>query len=423
MEFMLANYSLLAAIMPHTDIVQELVNYYNDPQNKDFQTQFRQSFALALSTGLDVFEKYNIKTVDDYFDYMDTYVNWIPSEDTTGTNVFYHICVFYFILDLPPIAQQQSPIDPSTKSPYRWLSDWLIRYAKVMGSWMSTPSSTTEAAIKTFYTAKSYHMDDYPVPEGGWKTFNDFFARKIKPELRPIAPDTNDSVVIVSPADCSYDGQWPIDERADVTTFSVKGVPWSISQLLEDTTHGPSFAGGIFTHSFLGPQDYHRQHAPVSGRVVEAKIIPGICYLEVVLKENTTKKGGPPTLGMHRPLRSKREVGGIVNLQAPIDSSSGDLDAPDTAGYQFLQARALILIDNPDLGLVAVLPIGMAQVSSVVLSVNAGDTVQKGQEISFFQLGGSDIVMVFQKDANVVFDQNEGQHYNFGTKVATAPKK
>lgn len=78
---------------------------------------------------------------------------------------------------------------------------------------------------------------------------------------------------------------------------------------------------------------------------------------------------------------------------------------------------------DPDLGLVAVLPIGMAQVSSVVLSVNAGDTVQKGQEISFFQLGGSDIVMVFQKDANVVFDQNEGQHYNYGTKVATAPKK
>ena len=106
-------------------------------------------------------------------------------------------------------------------------------------------------------------------------------------------------------------------------------------------------------------------------------------------------------------------------VAAPTDS----LDAPDTAGYQFLQARGLILIDNPDLGLVAVLPIGMAQVSSVVLSVQPGDYVEKGQEISKFQLGGSDIVMVFQKEANVKIDQVEGQHYNYGTKVATAPRK
>ncbi|PIL23623.1 hypothetical protein GSI_14936 [Ganoderma sinense ZZ0214-1] len=88
-----------------------------------------------------------------------------------------------------------------------------------------------------------------------------------------------------------------------------------------------------------------------------------------------------------------------------ISSAAGgnlELNAPNSPGYQFLQARALILIENK-IGLVAVLPIGMAQVSSVVLSVKEGDTVKKGQEIAFFQLGGSDVVtvMVFQKDAKV----------------------
>ena len=80
---------------------------------------------------------------------------------------------------------------------------------------------------------------------------------------------------------------------------------------------------------------------------------------------------------------------------------------------------ALILIES-EIGLVAVMPIGMAQVGSVVLSVKPGDYVQKGQELSYFQFGGSDIIMVFQKKANIKFSQELGKHYNFGTAVANA---
>lgn len=77
------------------------------------------------------------------------------------------------------------------------------------------------------------------------------------------------------------------------------------------------------------------------------------------------------------------------------------LDAADTPGYQFLQMRGLIMIDSPTLGLVAVLPIGMALVSSVKLCVSVGQEVEKGEEISTFQFGGSDIVLVFQKKAGL----------------------
>lgn len=404
--------------MSHTPIVQQLVDYLQ--ANPKVQNQFEQSFQLALSTGLQEFTDYNIKTLDDYINYMDVYVNWIPTETVTGRNVVQHICLFYFILDLPPVNQQQSPIDPSVTPPYRWLSEWLIQYAQVMGTWMDTPASITDASVATFYSAPSYHMDDYPVPTGGWKTFNEFFARFIDPNVRPIAPDTDTSVVVVSPADCTYDGVWPINEdTADVTTFDVKGVPWSISQLLADTTYGPRFAGGQFTHSFLGPNDYHRQHAPVAGTVVEAKIIPGVCYLEVVLE---TTPDGTPRLKMHRNMRRTAD-GRVRAANVKAVNATQDLDAPDSPGYQFIQTRGCFIIDNPDLGLVAVLPIGMAQVSSVVPSIKKGDVIKKGQEISCFQFGGSDIVMVFQKDAKVVIDQTEGVHYNFGTQVATAPKK
>lgn len=393
-----------------TSIVQNLINYCIE--NPEFKVALAQSFALAYSTGLKEFELYNIHNVDDYIRYMDEYVHWVPTEDKTGKNVYYHICMFYFIIDLPPVRDHQSPIDPSVKSEssWRWLSKWLVEYAQEMGKWMDCPESFTPETLQSFYQAPSYRMQDYPVPDNGWNTFNEFFARHIDPALRPVALGDN---VLVSPADCSYDGQWPVTDEAAVTTFDVKGVPWSISQLLNEEASGKdyaqTFAGGTFTHSFLAPNDYHRQHAPVAGEVIEARVIPGLCYLEVVL-EGTTERDGRPRLGMHRPMR---------RIDNRLHSPKG-LDAPDSPGYQFLQARGLILIDTAKtigVGLVAVLPIGMAQVSSVVLSVQEGDIVEKGQEISYFQLGGSDIVMVFQKDANVVLNQVEGEHYNFGTDI------
>ena len=353
---------------------------------------------------------------------MDKYVHWVPSEDTTGTNVYYHICVFYFILDMFPVFQQQDPIIPSTGPPYQWLTQWLIKYAVEMGTWMDTTDSITPYSIQSFRNAPDYHMEDYEEPTGGWKTFNEFFARHLKKGKRPIAPDTEDYLAITSPADCSYNGQWVIDENANITTFTVKGLPWCISQLLRDTGNNYSyrFAGGIFTHSFLSPRDYHRQHAPVSGKVIEAKVIPGICYLEVVMRKDEERGGNHRTLRMHRPVRSIRSNSDTIPIEVGANAT---LDAPNTSGYQFLQARALILIDNPDLGLVAVLPIGMAQVSSVVLSVKPGEVVQKGQEISYFQFGGSDIVMVFEKNAQVQIKQKTGKHYKYGVQVATAARK
>ncbi|KAI0335630.1 hypothetical protein GY45DRAFT_816518 [Cubamyces sp. BRFM 1775] len=407
---------------PTSDIVKKLDDYFSE--NPEFKAAFVQSFMTAYATGLKEFTTYNIHSVDDYLRYMDDYVNWVPTEDISGTNVYYHLCMFYFILDLPPVREHQSPIEPSACSPWRWLSEWLIEYAHEMGLWMDTAGSINESSVETFAKCPAYRdtpetdfFEQYPMPPGGWKTFNEFFARHINPSFRPIA-DPTDPTVIVNPADCTFDGVWPINdtESADITSFDVKGVPWSISQLLDDNSDGsgmcfgPMFAGGIFTHSFLNATDYHRQHAPVSGRVVEAKVIPGLCYLEVVLKEADGKSpdGSHPRLVMHRPMVRKADDPAI-NLVP---------DAPDSPGYQFIQSRGLILIES-NIGLVAVLPIGMAQVSSVVLSVKAGDYVEKGQEISCFQFGGSDIVMVFQKDAKVKLDQERNVHYNFGSRVGT----
>ena len=78
---------------------------------------------------------------------MDEYVHWVLSENFSGTNVYSHLCTFPFVLNQPPVREHHSPIDPSTCSPWRWLSEWLIKYAKGMGQWMDSPYSLTEQAI------------------------------------------------------------------------------------------------------------------------------------------------------------------------------------------------------------------------------------------------------------------------------------
>ena len=246
--------------------------------------------------------------------------------------------------------------------------------------------------------------------------------------MRPI-DGKDDPNVVVFPADSTFDGAWKIEDNAEV---ELKHLKWPIKALLDDSDYYNDFKGGIWMHSFLNTFDYHRQHSPVSGKVIEAKIIQGAAYLEVNLKEDPVT--GVPTLKPGRRIKSPdervKEVQTHNSLVAPSPAGydprsptyGATVDAPDSPGYQFLQMRGLITEDSPELGKVAILPIGMAQVSSVVLSVKKGDELKKGDEISYFQFGGSDIVLVFEKKANVSgFPRiDPPTHFNYGQKLATA---
>ena len=224
------------------------------------------------------------------------------------------------------------------------------------------------------------------------------FARSVKPGYRPIAA-VSDPHVIVSPADSTYGGQWEIRSDSGVT---IKGLHWQISELLKDCPYQNEFNGGIFMHSFLGPNDYHREHCPLGGKVVWAKNIKGDVYLEVNAVP-IPDTDGAKCLEPHR----------------AMDDAKHQFDAPDTPGYQFAQTRGLVVLDTP-VGLVAVLPMGMAQVSSVVLTAEEGVTLTKGEEISYFQFGGSDIVTVFQRQSNVTITAQPGTHYKMGTVMGYA---
>ncbi|RPA82931.1 phosphatidylserine decarboxylase-related protein [Ascobolus immersus RN42] len=349
---------------------------------------FKEAISSARRSGIDM---HGITSIYTYLHFLERLLTWVPTEQMDGKGVYNILALFYFIVNQPSLAKFQNPIVPSSYGrPKTFLTNWLLDYARAMGAWLDTPQSITPDAIKSFYDSPPYRMQDYIQPEGGWKTFNEFFARELKDGARPIAQGKD---VIVAPADAVFDGSWEIGPKGYVT---IKDVPWGINDLLDGSSYASRFAGGVFTHSFLNTFDYHRQHTPVSGKVLEVKNIDGYAYFETVVKEETKAGEGNKLVVQRR------------------------LEAPDHAGYEFLQMRGLVVVDSEEAGgLVAVLPVGMSHVNSVVMTCQKGDYLKKGDEISYFQFGGSDIVVCYEKSINVEITA-EKKHYLMGEAVAKA---
>lgn len=372
----------------YAPVVQELVDIV--AQN-EWQNEFEEALKDVRQYKIAGLEGLN--TLEDYYVWLDKQLHWIPTENNHGEKVYEYVCKFYFILDREPLLSLQNKVVPSDHTPSLTpLSAWIVKYINSLGEFLDTPESLTPESEKSFYESSNYNMNEYLRPRGGWRSYNDMFARFCKPGTRPVAAIT-DQTVIVSPADAVFCGHWEIREDSELT---VKGMHWRIMELLEGSPYKDRFKGGYFTHSFLNTSDYHREHAPVGGTIVEARNIQGTAYMKVDAAPVTDDPEGKHAVV------AKREV-----------------TLTNEPGYQFIQTRGLIVIDSP-IGLVAVLPIGMGPVSSVVITAEVGRTLRKGEEISYFQFGGSDIVMVFEARSNVSFTAQPGVHYRYGTKLADA---
>ncbi len=321
----------------------------------------RPDLKVSVESAIDNAGLKDVRDMDAFAEYLDGLVTLVPTE----REVVPECLKFYYIVN-------QAPDDALNKD--EAFNAWMKALVQAWGSFLDTPASA--AGIDTFIAATDYNIDDYIEGPSGWQTFNQFFAREVKSGRRPIAEPRNDRV-IVSPADAVFMGQWPIDEGSSIT---VKGVNWAIAELLDGSPYKDAFQGGIYTHSFLYIDDYHRYHVPVAGTVREVRNISGKVYMDVFREDD------------------------------------GTLNVVDGHTYQFNQERGLVVIDSPDVGLVAVLPIGMAYVSSVNLTTEVGAELRKGDLFGYFMFGGSDIVMVFQ-DRNVLLDAEVGKKYLQGQRL------
>lgn len=339
-----------------------------------WHTRFEAAIRSVKQYQLDMFA--HLHTVRDVLDWLTALLSWIPIENPPGvipafgnmSTVDMVIITLHFFLNQPSLADLQSTI----------LADWMVGYANAIGTFLDSTDSITPESLATFYANPDYHMDEYIQNPSGWKTFNQFFARHVKPGRRPIEYRTDDRA-IVALADAVYKGSWPIHSDSTITA---KGITWSISELLHGNPYASAFRGGTFIHAYLSPTDYHRLHVPMSGTVVWTEVVPGHVYMETTVVDE--------------------------GLQCQRISSV------DGVGFQFSQARGIVILNTP-FGLVACLPIGMSLVSSVTITAEVGTTLQKGDEFAYFTFGGSDYVCLFDSRISVHLTATVGTHYLQGT--------
>ena len=153
--------------------------------------------------------------------------------------------------------------------------------------------------------------------------------------------------------------------------FWAKGNRYSLRDMFNDDTIAEQFVGGTIYQAFLSTYSYHRWHAPVSGQVKNVYALEGTYFTIPSFDESHS--------------RAFRDTENIN-----LEEWQAWLSAVGTRGVTIIEA------DNPALGLVALITIGMVEVSSIDHWVKQGDHVTKGDEMGTFHFGGSSYCLIFQ---------------------------
>lgn len=126
-------------------------------------------------------------------------------------------------------------------------------------------------AIRRFIKAYGVDMSESAIESiEDFKSFNDFFTRRLKEGSRPLVSGEHDIA-------CPVDGS--VSQVGDILggqIFQAKGRSYSVYELLGgNVSHSEPFLNGRFATIYLAPKDYHRVHMPFTGTLSEMIYLPG----------------------------------------------------------------------------------------------------------------------------------------------------
>lgn len=148
------------------------------------------------------------------------------------------------------------------------------RLSRALGRLTSAraPQPVVDAAIHAFVRVYDVDLSEVEVPDGGFRTFDAFFTRRLRGGARPVDPDPR---ALVSPADGRIEDLGAIRAGGELT---VKGQRYTVAELLGDDQAAASYDGGHYFIVYLSPRDYHRVHAPTCGTVQYVRYVPGTLF-------------------------------------------------------------------------------------------------------------------------------------------------
>lgn len=206
-------------------------------------------------------------------------------------------------------------------------------------------SEASRLLIPAFAKSYGIPLDEAEKDIKEYRTLNEFFTRRLKPDMRPIhsLPEG-----MISPVDALITAMGEIQTG---TILNVKGQDYSLEELLNYSPRAQSYNHGFFFVLYLSPTDYHRIHAPITGSKLESEHIKGKVY----------------------PVNDF----GMRNMRKVLSRN-----------------ERLITYISHDLGEVAVVKVGAMNVSSIKYTDAEAKHWNRGDDMAYFEFGSTVVLLV-----------------------------
>lgn len=211
------------------------------------------------------------------------------------------------------------------------------------GWFLSTPVS--KAAIPGFIKSHRIPMEEY-LP-AVYKSYNDFFTRRIRPDARPLPKNPD---ILISPCDGRV-SVYPISEKQ---IFHIKQTPYTIASLLADERLAKRYAGGYCFLIRLTVDNYHHY-----------------CYIDDGVKS------------------TNRRIPGILHTVNPAACDVYPVYKENTREYTLIKSRHFGTLLQMEVG---------AMIVGKIVNLHGKATVTRGQEKGHFAFGGSTVIVLAEKN-------------------------
>ncbi len=227
-------------------------------------------------------------------------------------------------------------------------------FSKLYGKAMDT--SWSRKMVDDFISDHAIDMNESLKPASSFRSFNDFFTRKLKPEARPFDSDPE---TFCSPSD----SRLLVFEDIDIDhVIQVKGLTYSLKELLRNDELSERYQGGTVLVFRLNPLDYHRFHF----------VDDGVAY---------------PTVGIE----------GLYYSVNPV--------ALKTIPRIYVEnKRAVTKFESRNFGTVTYVEVGATNVGSIIQTHKDSTPADKGSEKGYFRFGGSTVILYVEKDRLLISD-------------------
>lgn len=218
--------------------------------------------------------------------------------------------------------------------------------SKLLGIFYDSRLSTRH--ISPFMKKYKIVMDDYEIPQEGFRSFNDFFIRTLKPGTRRIEQD---EAKIISPADGKV---LVIPTLTPGTVFPVKNAIFNLAQFVGSQELAKQYDQGTLIIIRLAPENYHWFHFPTDARA-------------------------------SKPVRIKGELESVNPLA--FNAKRNPL---------ITNERHLITLATPKHDTILMIPVGAMFVGKIVETYAPDQWYKKGDKAGYFAFGGSTVALVFK---------------------------